>query len=96
MLTTCQEATALTEMRVFDQLWRLEMVEINRMQYHLYSGQETLPFQYVFSPKTNFFDVLTMQHLTMRRVLLTGHQKSIRRPPGPFLTALWERYGKRE
>ena len=67
------------------------MVEIDRMQKPRNSGYVTVPFQYVFSPKPDFLDLLTTQHPALRRVLLISRQYLTRGSVSHLPPVLWER-----
>ena len=93
-LMTCQEATVLSEMSLFNLLSGLEMVEIEQRFRSIMSGGALIPR--AFSPTRSFLDLLRVQHPALRWVLLTGDQYLTRWSPVPIQTVLWERKDKWE
>jgi hypothetical protein len=82
-------------MRVFIPLGNLKAVEINRLPKPQDKDEPRRPFQYIFSPRPSFFDLLGSQHPALRRVLLITRPQCSGLPPD-VSPVLWEWNGKWE
>jgi hypothetical protein len=83
-------------MQVFIPLGNLRVVEINRLPKPQHEDEPTRPFQYIFSPRPSFFDLLGSQHPALRRVLLITRQYMLSGLPPDVSPVLWEWNGKWE